>query len=127
VSGSGAILDSTVLPDQGSDEAIAVMLLPANVSGTIRAGFPAQVQIGQTGPQVDCLVTAVSPGVLSPSEIHQKYGLSVTDPSQVIAIRLGTGISRRVYAGSPIRAQIRVGSRRLLTLFPLLNSLLKDA
>lgn len=126
VAGSGMIPASPMLSAQGSDEAVAFIPLPMTETAYVHAGFPAHIQIGQSGPQLNCLVTDVSPAVLSPSEIQQQYGLIVTDPSKVIAIRLGSTISRRVYAGSLVHVQIQVGSQRLLALFPVFNSVLKD-
>ena len=127
VTGSGMIVNNTLLPDQGSDEAVAVILLPASASTRLRVGLPAQVQIGQAGLQLMRTVTLVNSTLLSPSEVQQQYGIAVTDPSLVVAVRLGPDVSRRVYAGSPVHAQIQVGSQRLLALFPIFNSLFNNA
>jgi hypothetical protein len=127
VTGPGVILDGSVLPGQGNDEAVAVVVLPASVSGNIRVGLSTQVHIGQAGPQLTCTVDAVNANILSPSQIHQQYGLTVTDPSEVISIKLGSGIPRHTYAGSPVQAQIHIGSQRLLSFFPLFHDLLKEA
>ncbi len=123
VTGSGTVLDKDVLPAQGDDEAVAIIILPASDIAHIRAGLPAQIQIGSTGPQVSRTVDSVSSAILSPSEVHQNYGIEMTDPAQVVFLRLGPNISRHVYAGSPVHVQIQIGSQRLISLFPILNSL----
>jgi hypothetical protein len=127
VTGSGRVLDKDVPSGQDSDEAVAIIILPASEVAHIHVGLPTHVQLGSTGPQLTRPVDSISPGVLSPSEVHQQYGVEMTDPSQVVSIRLGHAISRQAYAGSPVRAQIQVGSRRLLSLFPFFNSVWKDA
>lgn len=123
VTGSGMVLDKNILPDQNNDEAVAIIILPANEVIHIRAGLPAQIQIGSTGPQVNRTVDSVSPAILSPSEVRQSYGMEMTDPAQVVSLKLGPNISRRVYAGSPVHVQIQIGSQRLISLFPIFNSL----
>ncbi len=123
VTGSGTVLDKNVLPAQGNDEAVAIIILPASEVAHIRAGLPAQVQIGSTGPQISRTIDSVSSVILSPSEVHQSYGIDMTDPAQVVFLRLGPSISRRVYAGSPVHVQIQIGSQRLIALFPIFNNL----
>lgn len=127
VTGSGVVLDKSVLPHQGSDEAVAVIPFTTNDVSHIRRGLASDIQIGSTGPGLTRTVDAVSPAMLSPSEVHQLYGLTMTDPAQVISIRLGNDISRRVYAGSPVHIRIQIGSRRLLSLFPVFSSLWKES
>lgn len=121
VTGSGVVLDKDVVPRRGSDEAIAVVPFTANDISRIHRGLPSEVQIGSTGPALTRPIDTVSPVILSPSEVHQRYGLEMTDPAQIVSIKLG--ISRRVYAGSPVHVRVQVGSRRLLSLFPIFNSL----
>lgn len=127
ITGSGAVLDKNILPGQGDDEAVAIIILPASDVVHIRAGNPAQIQIGSTGPQVSRTVDSISSTILSPSEVHQSYGIEMTDPAQVVFLRLGPTISRHVYAGSPVHVQIQIGSQRLISLFPIFNSLWKEA
>jgi hypothetical protein len=59
--------------------------------------------------------------------VRQRYALDATDPALVIITRLGPEISRRLYAGSAVQAQVLVETQRLLSLFPLFSDLLKDA
>ncbi len=121
VTGSGVVLDKTSLPHR--DDATAVILLTASDVSRVHAGLPAQVQIGSTGLQLTCAVATVSPVILSPSEAHQLYGITMTDPAQAISLNLGPTISGKIYAGSPVHVQIQVGSRRLISLFPFFSSL----
>ncbi|HEY5002380.1 MAG TPA: hypothetical protein VII61_04470 [Ktedonobacteraceae bacterium] len=124
ITGSGIILDTNSIAKQG-DGSMAAILLPANAISSIRPGLPVQVQVGQAGPHLQSVIDGVSQNLLSPDKVRQKYGFEVTDPSLVATVELGSTVSRHLYEGSPIRAQIQIGSQSLLTLFPGVNSLLK--
>jgi hypothetical protein len=120
ITGSGIILDT----NQG-DGATAAFLLPVGDSSYIRPGLPVQLQIGQAGPLLHRAINSISQNPLSPAEVHQQYGFEVTDPSLVVTVGLGSTISEHLYSGSPIQAQVQIGSQSLLALFPVVNILLK--
>lgn len=124
ITGSGIILDTTSIATQG-DGAIAAILLPANTISFIRPGLPVQIQVGYTGPQLRRSIDKVGQKLLSPGAVRQKYGFEVTDPSVVVTVKLGSTVSELLYVGSPIRAQILIGSQSLFTLFPGINGLMK--
>ncbi len=126
VMGSGVVLDKDILPNHGSDEAIAIIPFPPHDVFHIHRGLLSEIQIGSTGPALTRAVDTVSPTMLSPSEVQRRYGIAITDPAQIVSIRLGSEISRRVYAGSPVHVRIQIGSRRLLSLFPIFSSLEKE-
>ena len=124
IAGSGIILAASSTDNQG-DGATAAILLPGSTSIYIRPGLPVQLQIGQTGPQVHRTIDIVNQNLLSPGAVHQQYGFTVTDPSLVVTVKLGSTIPEYLYSGSPVHAQIRIGSQNLLALFPVVNNLLK--
>jgi hypothetical protein len=126
VMGSGVVLEKAVLSNQGSDEAVAAIPFSPHDVFHIHKGLLSEIQVGSTGPVITRTVDVVSPTMLSPSEVQRLYGIAITDPAQIVSIRLGSDISRRVYAGSPVHVRIQVGSRRLLSLFPLFSSLEKE-
>ena len=84
------------------------------------------IQVGQSGLQVNRTIDSISQDLLSPSDVHQNFGLEVSGPSLAVTVGLGPNIPARLYAGSLIQAQIQVGSQSVLALFPVVNSLLKD-
>jgi hypothetical protein len=127
ISGSGVVLTKNMVLSHNSDEAMAVIMLPASEVGHIHVGFPVQVHIGQAGPDVTGSVDYVNPLILSPDEVRQRYGLNTADPALIIVTQLGSDVSRRLYAGSEVQVQVYIGSQRLLSLFPLVSDLLKDA
>jgi len=124
ITGSGIILNTTDAVHQSAG-ATAAILLPASDIAYIRPGLPVQIQVGQDGPQLHRAISNVSQNLLNPGVVRQQYGFEVTDPSLVATVQLGPTISRQLYSGSPIQAQVQIGSYSLLALFPVVNRLLK--
>src|SRR5436190_4446530 len=56
VAGSGVVLNQGIKMQQGGNEAVAVIFLPATPSLDVRAGLPMQVQIGTRGPQLNSAI-----------------------------------------------------------------------
>jgi hypothetical protein len=116
VASSGVVLDQQAAQGRSSG-AVAALFLPATSSGLVRPGQPVQIQIGANAPLTATILTT-EPGVKSPNEIKATYAQVVAEPSIVVFISLGPGISAQVYAGTPLRAQLQVGSQRVLSLLP---------
>src|ERR1019366_120303 len=91
IAGAGIVLDANSSASQGNGSTAAI-LLPASASSYIRPGLPIQLQIGQSGPQLHRTIDTVNLHLLSPGEIHQQYGFTVTDPSLVVTVGLGSAI-----------------------------------
>jgi hypothetical protein len=123
-SGSGFVLSQGIAIARGDDEAVAVILLPASYSGQLRTGATVRLQIGTAGPSLTRTVDTIDPHILSPSAVRQCYGIGVLEPSFTATVRLGPALPSHLYAGSMVQAQVQVGSRRLLSLFPLFSTLL---
>ena len=127
--GSGIIAQAGSVLQQRSNEAAAVIFVPASPLPTLRTGLPARVWIGSTGPQWLSTVAVVEPGVISPSDARQHYGLGgnlasiVTQPSRVVIVKLALTPSAHLYAGSIVQAQVQVGTQRALSLLPGLGTL----
>jgi hypothetical protein len=126
VTGSGMVLDPGNSVTGGSNEAAAIIFVPYTSSVHLQPGQPVLVGIGTTGLQITSTIAAVEPQIFSPSEVRQYYSLSISDPSLAVVVALGSQISVSVYAGTPVNAQIEVGSHRFLSLFPGVDTLLKD-
>jgi hypothetical protein len=123
VSGAGAVLDQHTLSQQ-TGTAVAVIFLPVGSVSRLHAGLPIQLQIGQSGPVLHTAIDTVERTPLSPQQVRQQYGLQVPAPSCVVIADLGSAFPAHLYAGSLVQAQIQIGSESLLSLFPVLNSLL---
>jgi len=126
VTGSGIILDTNASTGGGDARATALIFLSPSPSLQLHVGMP--IQVRTMGSDVNGIIDTVEPRFLSPSQIRQRYALSgasfwsITQPSLVVTARLDAGISRRLNPGSPVQAQLHGGSRRLISLFPGLNT-----
>jgi hypothetical protein len=123
ISGSGAVLEQHTSSQQTAT-AVAVIFLPPSSVSRLHAGLPIQLQIGQSGPVLHTTIGTVEYTPLSPQQIQQQYGLRVSAPSCVVVVSLGAVLPAHLYVGSLVQAQIQIGSESLLSLFPVLNSLL---
>ncbi len=123
ITGAGVVLDQNSSIHQAST-AVAVILLPASDVAHLRAGLPIQMQVGPSGPSLHTTINTVNRTLLSPEQVRQQYGFQVAEPSFVVVASLGSTIPQHLYAGSLVQAQIQIGSESLLSLFPVLNSLL---
>jgi hypothetical protein len=124
--GPGLISAQSTSVNQNNEQAIALIFLPASSSLRPQPGWSALVQVGLTGPPLNGTVDTIKPGVLSPSEVQKQYSLKVLTSVIVVSVKLGVQVARNLDTGSPVSAQIQVGSQRLLALFPVINTLLKD-
>jgi len=124
VGGSGI-----VLAQEGSNGGTALLFLPASEARQVHVGERSQLQIGLTGPSYTTTIAQVEPGLLSPNDIYKRYGLNcsamlaITEPSVVVHVKLAPSLSSHLYAGSPITAQVQIGTQRILSL-PGLNDLI---
>lgn len=123
ISGTGIITEVSI-----QNQASAVIFLPASQLQTLHHGQPVQLTIGSTGLSKQLSVTSVVPILLSPAEASKRYGLTneltllVQQPSTAIVVNLGPGLALSLYNGTIVRAQIQIGSQRLLALLPLVGS-----
>lgn len=119
-----------VAQDRASGQMVAVLFLRPDQQRHVRPGQPVQVRIGETGPHLQRMVTTVEPRLLSPEVARQRYHLDnalslvVTQPSMVIVVALEASAVSPLYAGSLVRAQVQVGSQRVLALVPVLDKLI---
>lgn len=129
--GSGIVLAQGSTVSVRGDEAVAAVFLPATPSLKVQAGATVLLRIGST-TQLKATVLAVQPGVMSPDDIQQRYRLSntpgqtITEPSIVVFVGLGSAMPTQTYAGSLVSAQVQVGTRRVLSLLPGFNQLLGE-
>lgn len=102
------------------------VLLPATYASHIHAGAPVLLITGEQ-QNISSHVLHAEPGILSPSAARQRYGLGATEtptePSIVLAVATPPELARGTYEGSILRAQVQVGTRRILTLLPIFDRL----
>ena len=131
VSGSGIVLaqeQSNVSGGGGT----ARIFLPASEARLVHVGEASLLQVGMTGPSFASKIVDVEPGVLSPHDVHKRYGFNysgmpvITEPSVAVDVEIGPSVPSRLYAGSPVSAQVQIGTRRVLSLLPGFDSLIGD-
>jgi hypothetical protein len=122
---TGVVLDQGIIQgQQANDQATAIVFVPVSHALQVYIGQPILLQIGATGTQLHYKVERVVPGILSPNEARRRYGLdnatspTITGPSIVLTISLGPAFPAQQYAGSPVSAQLQIGSQRVLSLLP---------
>ena len=122
---TGVVLDQgSIQGQQANNEATAIVFVPFSHASQVYIGQPILLQIGATGTQLHYKVERVVPGILSPNEARRRYGLdnatspTITGPSIVLTISLGPAFPAQQYAGSPVSAQLQIGSQRVLSLLP---------
>lgn len=125
VTGSGVVLDPKNPVISGSSEAAAIIFIPYNTPVHLHTGQPVQIQLGLTGLQITSAITVVEPQIFSPKKVRQRYLLAITDPALAVVVPLGPPQSGSFYAGSLVQAQIEVGSRPFLSLFPGFDTIQK--
>jgi hypothetical protein len=131
VSGMGIVLDQGQNEASGDNTETALIFLPASRAKLIHVGEPSRLQIGLSGPSYSSTIAQVDPGPLSPNDIYKRYGLKcsampiVSDPAVVVRVRLVPSLYYHLYAGSPVRAQVQIGTQHIFSL-PGLNSLIGD-
>lgn len=127
VTGSGIV----VAQQQGNDSgAMARLFLPAREARLVHVGEASLLQVGTTGPSVMSKIVHVEPGLLSPDALHKRYGFNyagmpiITEPSVAVDVQVGPTVPAHLYAGSPVNAQIQIGTQRVLSLLPGFDSLI---
>lgn len=124
VTGIGVVLDPSSSGNIANGETTAVIFIPYSPSLRLQAGQPVKMQLGLTGPRITAAIQAVDPHVLSPSKVRKHFLVSITDPSVAVTVLVESQLS--LYTGSLVQAQVEVGSRRLLSLFPGFDTFMKD-
>jgi hypothetical protein len=85
-----------------------------------------------TGPSITSKIVHIEPGLLSPDTLHKRYGFNyagmpvITEPSIAVDAKVGPSVPSHLYAGSPVSAQIQIGTRRVLSFLPGFDSLIGD-
>ena len=131
VSGMGIVLDQGQNEAFGDNTGTALLFLPASEAKFVHVGEPSRLQIGLSGPSYSSTIAQVDPGPLSPNAIYKHYGLNcsampmISDPAVVVHVRLAPFLYSHLYAGSPVRAQVQIGTQHIFSL-PGLNNLIGD-
>jgi len=126
--GVGVVLDPSSSGNPANGEMTAVIFIPCNPpcnsqSLHLQAGQPVNIQhIGLANPKIStAAIRTVASETLSPSMVGKQFSVSIPSPSVAVTVLL-VGSDLSLYSGSPVQAQVKVSSRRLLSLFPGLGA-----
>ena len=121
-------------PSVEGDMAV-VAFLPLESVSRVRSGQKLFVQFDATGGRLSQPLSFVDPQIISPDAAHKQFALNgvaataIARPSAVAIARLEmipAGPPAAAYAGSVYNVDIEVGSRRLITLLPLIGRLFSE-
>ncbi len=121
-SGNGVVLSSKYVPPYAHHEAVAVAFFAVGQANHLHVGQTVSVRFASSTQSLKGTVLAVDP-VVSPDVAARRYGLGsndaslITQPSAVVLIKLDN-ISPSLYAGSILTVNMRIGSRRIISLLP---------
>lgn len=124
--GIGVVLPPSTATGHTNDRAVAIVFVPYTSSLHLQSGQQAQVQLGTISSPITGTIERVNSQLLSPNAVRQSYGLAMPAPSVAVLVALDSHLSGHLYAGTPVQAQIQVGTSRLLSFFPGFATLLKE-
>jgi hypothetical protein len=113
-----------------SDDCIMVVLLPPESLLHLREGQTLFIRFEESRKRVRGSVTAVKPEIISAEDAQRRFGFSaavtqaITQRSIVALARLEStsfDIPASTCNGSGLRAEVEVGSRRLISFLPLID------
>jgi hypothetical protein len=127
VVGSGFVLDDLRAAMIQSSGRTAVVLVPPQQAGRLRAGQFVHTQLGSSGAVIGGRITRVEPGLIAPDIAMERYGFSsspgtAAEPMAAVVVSLPGGGTVTENAGTHLEARIRVGSHRVLSFVPGLGS-----
>jgi len=121
------LVTNTGNTEQAGTEVVALLFLPPGQRTNLHAGEPVKVSLGSATSSYTGSIESVESGVLSPSDIRTRFNLqgapaqTISGPSAVITVRIGTDSSMHTYVGSLCHADIQIGSQSVLAMLPGLD------
>ena len=129
-SGSAVVVDGRGKTPSIGNEVLVVAFVPPEHLWRLRAGQTLFLQFDGGGKRIGRSIIAVEPEISSPDGAQSRFALNagtapaITQPSAVAIARLAplsAGLPAAAYVGSVYRAEIEIGSRRVISLLPLIG------
>ena len=121
--------------DAREDDLWAVVFLPPANLAHLRSGQKLFLRFDATGGRLSVPIAAVEPEIISPDAAQRRFALSgaaalaVPQPAAVATAPMGSFLNTlpaSTYVGSIYPAEVEVGSRRIMSLLPLIGQLLGE-
>jgi hypothetical protein len=137
-SGSAVVVAGAAAADEGQadvpveSDVLVVAFVPSNNLDQLRVGQTMWLSQRATGERIGQAVVAAAPEVRSPNATRQRFGLTggaaeaLTGPVAITVAQFAPqprsqGLPPDAYVGGAYDAVVKTGSRRVLTLLPLLE------
>jgi hypothetical protein len=130
VPGVAVIVENNGIVQDSDDEVVLIAFLPPQNLSRLRVGQRVFLQFTPAGERSSRAIIAVESQVISPATVPGRYGLgseaaqAVIRPAAVAIARLQpipTDLPTTTYIGSVYPINVEVGSRRALSLLPLIG------
>lgn len=135
VAGPAIVIEQQDIPRSGGDTLVLAAFLPPETHARLQIGQPLFLHAGRgAGSSLTAPIIAVEPAIVSPAEARQRFDLdagaasTITRPAAVAMAHLApleTGRPPSSYLGSLFSVEVEIGSRRLLSLLPLIGPALE--
>jgi hypothetical protein len=131
-SGLGVVVDRRGKTNDVRDDVVMVAFLRPENRSRLRVGQTLLVQLDPAGERTRRPIIAIEPKIVSPNAVQRRFALSagaahvVTQPSAVAIARFepnSTNLPASTYVGSVYPVDVEVGSRRVLSLLPLIGQI----
>lgn len=129
VTAGGVVLTQEKIQHLTSDQSNVVIFVPWSETARPQVGQAVSLQLGANGQNITGLITHVELQKQSPATLCQKFALTqdclllVRQPSMTLLAQ-AREIPSDTYAGTPLSANVQVGSQRVISLFPGIGSLI---
>jgi hypothetical protein len=129
-SGPAIVVDGKGKTQSIGDDALIVTFVPPENLPRLRVGQTLFLNLPPAGEHVGVSIMAVEPEISSPAAARRRFALSpgaaqaITQPSAVAIARwesVREDLPASAYVGSVYRADIEVGSRRVVSLLPVIG------
>ncbi|HSN74542.1 MAG TPA: hypothetical protein VL334_05540 [Anaerolineae bacterium] len=130
----GLVIDGAKFPEVSDQVALAVFV-PSESHLELHEGQDVLVQFGQTSERFSRTIIAVESQIISPEAARQQFDLNdgssalITHPIAIAIVQIQPipgDYPPLAYLGSTYRVDLSAGSRRLITLLPIIGPLFLD-
>jgi hypothetical protein len=132
VTGIGVVLEPDQLQHSTSNQSNVVIFVPWSATARPQVGQAVSLQYGANGQRITGVITHVELQEQSPAALCQKFALTqncqlfVRQPSIAILAQ-ARELPSEAYGGTPLSANVQVGSQRVLSFFPVVGPLVDNS
>lgn len=131
-SGPAVVVKNDAIDPAIQDEVVLVVFLPPENLPRLQVGQSVFLQLTAEGERISWPIVAVESAIASPESAQQRFGAGpdaaqiIRQPAAVAIVRLkpiAAELPATTYLGGIYRADVQVGSRRVISLLPVIGPL----